>query len=748
MPLTVLLKKNTPYDWNPACENAFAGLKTALTSAPCLALPDTSEGSPTFDLVCDASGFGLGAVLIQQGRPIAFWSRKMVPAEQNYHITEQELLAVIEASKAFRCYVDGIPFNLVTDHKPNTFLDTQPTLSRRQTRWSEYLQRFNFTWEYRPGRTNVADPLSRNPSYRPATSLVAHALRAQLCVTTRSKTAPTPVTPPEPALQTQDGPWGNSLPPVTSSTSPPVTSDVTPSNPFDLAADTVIPEDMVMEVAEQPVLDLYAELQRGYQSDAWFANSNNLQDLKLLDGLWWKGDRLVIPNVSRVRTALLWDYHDSPYAGHLGVNKTLHNMQRSFWWQGMFSDINGYIRTCVSCQRSKRSPVKPSGLLQPLHIPHGPWDSVSTDFVTGLPKTKAGYDAILVFVDRLTKYVHIVPTTTKCTAKTWADLFIQHVFCNHGLPLEVISDRGPQFAGKYNQALSDRLRISWNMSTAFHPQTDGQTERMNRTVEDMLRHFVSPTMTNWDELLVHAQFAINNAWQESVQNTPFYLNHGRHPRTPLSASLERGRTLPSKSRNPASAAFAQHMQTTIARAKTCMLNAQQRQKHYYDKRHVPSVFEVGAEVLLATTNLHLRTTGTRKLIPRWVGPFKVLACMGGSAYSLDLPDCMHQVHNVFHVSLIKPYRSDGRTQPPPPPELVDDCPEWTVEQVLDHRVVKRGHQRKVEYLIHWEGYGDEHNTWETSANVANSLDCVQDYWLTLPPDQRLAAAAVLLPMPQ
>ena len=273
------------------------------------------------------------------------------------------------------------------------------------------------------------------------------------------------------------------------------------------------------------------------------------------------------------------------------------------------------------------------------------------------------------------------------------------MFCNHGLPLEVISDRGPQFAGKYNQALSDCLRISWNMSTAFYPQTDGQTERMNRIVEDLLRHFVSPTMTNWDELLMHAQFAINNAWQESMQNTPFYLNHGRHPRTPSSASLERGRTLPSKSRHPASAAFAQHMQTPIAHAKTCMLNAQQRQKHYYDKRHVPSVFEVGAEVLLATTDLHLRTTGTRKLIPRWVEPFKVLARMGGTAYNLDLLDCMHQVYTVFHVSLIKPYRSDGCTQPPPPPDLVDDCPEWTVEQVLDHRGVKRGRQRKVKLLF-------------------------------------------------
>ena len=145
MPLTLLLRKNAPFAWVAACQEAFDGLKTALTTAPCLALPDMSEGSPIFDLVCDASGFGLGAVLIQEGRPIAFWSRKMVPAEQNYHITEQELLAVMEALKAFRCYVDGIPFNLITDHKPNTFLDSQPTLSRRQTRWSEYLQRFNFT---------------------------------------------------------------------------------------------------------------------------------------------------------------------------------------------------------------------------------------------------------------------------------------------------------------------------------------------------------------------------------------------------------------------------------------------------------------------------------------------------------------------------------------------------------------------------------------------------------------------------
>ena len=142
----------------------------------------------------------------------------------------------------------------------------------------------------------------------------------------------------------------------------------------------------------------------------------------------------------------------------------------------MFSDINGYMRLL---SRQESSPVKTSGQLQPFHNPHSPWGSVSmaTDFVTGLSKTKAGHDATLVFVDRLTKYVHAVPTTTQCTAKTWADLFIQHVFCSPGLPLEVISG-GPQFAGKYNQALSDGLHISWNMSTAFPPQTDSHADRI------------------------------------------------------------------------------------------------------------------------------------------------------------------------------------------------------------------------------------------------------------------------------
>ena len=174
-PLTDLSKKDTKFDWTFCCDSAFKALKRALTTAPVLAFPDTDK---PFELVCDASGIGLGAVLLQEGRPLAYNSRKMTAAECNYIVTEQELLATVEALRVFRCYLlSGKQFNLVTDNQPNTFLQTQPLLSRRQARWSEYLQRFNFKWVHIPGRLNVADPLSRNPNFKHLNALLAVSTR-------------------------------------------------------------------------------------------------------------------------------------------------------------------------------------------------------------------------------------------------------------------------------------------------------------------------------------------------------------------------------------------------------------------------------------------------------------------------------------------------------------------------------------------------------------------------------------------
>jgi len=176
--MTNLTRKSAKWEWTQDCEDAFQGVKTQLTSAPVLALPEVGEGAPPFTVVCDASDFGLGAVLMQNDRPVAFESRKLSGAEINYTVGEKELLGVVNALQKWRCYLEGVRFTVVTDHHPNTYLPSQPNLSRRQARWSELLSSYDFGWSYRPGRTNVADPMSRSPALLMHMTLAA-ALRAR-----------------------------------------------------------------------------------------------------------------------------------------------------------------------------------------------------------------------------------------------------------------------------------------------------------------------------------------------------------------------------------------------------------------------------------------------------------------------------------------------------------------------------------------------------------------------------------------
>ena len=312
-------------------------------------------------------------------------------------------------------------------------------------------------------------------------------------------------------------------------------------------------------------------------------------------------------------------------------------------------------------------------------------------------------------------------------------MFMDHVHEHFGLPVHILSDRGTQFTGLFNQSLAERLGYTWKLTTAHAPWSDGQTERTNRLFQDVLRHFVSADMRDWDKHLKIAQFAINNSWQESVQETPMYLNRGRHPRAPVTVKMP---TLPTA--NPASADFAAHKRNITARAKRCMMSAQQRQKRYYDLNRPDKSYAVGTNMLLSTANLNLKVlqTGTRKLAPKWVGPFPVTERIGPLAYRLKLPASM-TVHDVFHVCYLKPYRDDGRTKPPPVPEMIDDEPEFEVDRILDHRYTKRGHQRKLEYLLRFTGYGAEHDMWQH--DISNCAELVQEYWDRKPVTQRCHA---------
>ncbi|KAJ9511709.1 hypothetical protein QJQ45_018011 [Haematococcus lacustris] len=446
-----------------------------------------------------------------------------------------------------------------------------------------------------------------------------------------------------------------------------------------------------------------------------------------------RAEGLIYAITTRRTAARLRESAELGSAGHLGMTKTLEQVTRWFTWPGVSENVKSYVRSWDSCQVNKSSAKKPAGLLQPRPIPERPWDSVSMDLIVKLPASGPNkYDSILVFVDRLTKMVHLVKTWESMSATQYAKLFLEHVFRLHGMPRSVVSDRGPQFHNKFWAEVTKLLQVQVNLSSAYHPETDGQTERVNRVIEEMLRHFIRPDQRDWAEYLPLVEFAINNAWQESVRSTPFYLNYGYHPR--LAELLD----LPQKV--PQAHAFVKGMKTAVEQARQCLARAQKRMKSYQDKRR-DVLFLPGDMVLLSTQNMRGKANqpGVRKLKPRYVGPFSVQYMVGKAAVKLWLLDVWSRLHNVFHVSLVKPYRMDASEAVPglagpPPVQWLDGEPQYTVEKVVGHRLEpskgkRKGKckKRRLEFLVKWQGHGDEHNTWELSTQLVGCQELLARY---------------------
>ena len=261
--------------------------------------------------------------------------------------------------------------------------------------------------------------------------------------------------------------------------------------------------------------------------------------------------------------------------------------------------------------KSQQDPEEESGLLQPLKVPSGLWESISMDLITHLPETKRGNTAIVVFVDRLSKMVCLAPVKTSIDARQYAKLFVKEIFAKHGLPGSIISDRDPRFTSEFFQQLCELLQIKQHMSTAFHPQSDGQTERMNRTLVEMFRGFVGSIFEEWVVHLPSAEFAMNNAFNESIRTTPFFLNYGRHPRTPASLLLPQSKNTDKD--------FVFRMQKALAEAQRCMRIAQESQARYANNGRREVEYEAEQFVLLDGKNLKLRTENARKLTHRVTG---------------------------------------------------------------------------------------------------------------------------------
>ena len=238
------------------------------------------------------------------------------------------------------------------------------------------------------------------------------------------------------------------------------------------------------------MFDLHT-IKQGYSKDTWFTDpqcTHERQNLVNKNGLWYQQQAIVVPKYLRLRTWIMQEFHDSPYAGHMGVSKTLQLIKRYYWWPRMKQDVAKYIKHCPSCQRCKSTNDKSSGLLKPLPIPTTPWTSISVDFITDLPETNKGYNSIMVVVDRLTKMTHFVPTTKDVTTEGVAHLFKREIFRLHGVPDDIVSDRDPKFVSNFWKEFTQLLGTTRNLSTSFHPRAYRQTERMNRFLDDVLRH--------------------------------------------------------------------------------------------------------------------------------------------------------------------------------------------------------------------------------------------------------------------
>lgn len=425
-------------------------------------------------------------------------------------------------------------------------------------------------------------------------------------------------------------------------------------------------------------------------------------------------DRLWVPTDDALRREILQEAHSAPYSVHPGSTKMYKDLQMHYWWPGMKGDVAKFVAQCLTCQQVKAEHQRPAGLLEPLPVPEWKWEKITMDFVVGLPVTKRGFDAVWVVVDRLTKSAHFIPIKTTYDSSRLAEIYIKEIIRLHGIPTTVVSDRDPRFTSAFWKNLQSALGTSLAFSTAFHPQTDGQSERVIQILEDMLRAATMDYPGSWDAKLPLVEFTYNNSYQKTIGMAPYEALYGRKCRSPLHWDEVGERIVLGPE-------LVQQSAEVIKRVRERMMTAQSRQKSYADQRRRELEFNVGDHVFLKVAPMKgvVRFGKRGKLNPRYVGPFEILERIGTLAYRVALPPHLSSVHNVFHVSTLRKYVSDPshvlnyETQNLAPDMSYEEKPIKIIQR--EERKLRKRAINMVK--VQWANHTEREATWESEDNM-------------------------------
>jgi hypothetical protein len=687
-PLNELTQKDNPFIWTPHCQTSFEILKKAFAEEPVLQTFDPSR--PTV-VETDSSGYSVGGVLSQHDtdndlRPCGYFSKRNSPAECNYEIYDKELLAIVRCLEAWDAELRSLQeFTVLTDHKNLEYFFQPRKLTERHVRWNLFLSRYNMKLQYRKGDANQrADALSRRDQDMPTGSEDERV---------KSRTRQLLTSPTEDGIVR-------------------VAIFSTPHDDTDLWS-LAQSQDPTLQEATSCV----QQGMRKFPSRLGLKVSISECDLSPSGHLRFRGRRWV-PDWEPLRTELIRTAHEDPTLGHPGREETYTVLSREYFWPRMSQQVRRYTRNCNVCGRTKPWRDQRKGLLKPLPVPDRPWQDITMDFIVGLPKSN-GHTNILVITDKLTKGV-ILEGMSDIDTHSTAWVIVRRVIGAHGIPRSITSDRGKQFENYMWARVCQLIGTERRLSTAWHPQTDGATERANSTLEAYLRAYVCYDQSDWSQLLPMAELAINSRTTPSTGFSPFFLAHGYNP-SPFQTreDVDRNSTDAPKSPIQQGETIVRTIRGALDWAQASLTYTQQSMEQQANKSRAPAPeYRVGDQVWLTLKNI--TTDRPNKKLDWKNAKYTVQRVLGSHTVRLNTPP---GIHPVFHVDLLRPAAIDALpsqqlddTQPAPQP--VNQHEEYEVEKIINERFVRKGRGKRLWYLVKWTGYARP--TWEPAAALQDT----------------------------